>query len=152
GRRRELAELPWVIVDPNTGEEVQAAELPEHRATARLMPDGPARMTTGDRKQPSRVCRVSREHWLAQPWEATTFAVEEWASAWILLRMAAARYALPKRRVSYEGPDDWEAMQVGDVALLTDTELDVVNQVALVEDVWVGGGRPTVDLVLLDEV
>lgn len=141
-----------VMRNIQTGEEVELSPLTEWRATARLSPRAGVVMSGSDMTQPWHSCRVSREHWGDHPWEGTTYAIETWESAWAILRMMAARHALPKRRVSYEGPSEWESMQVGDVVIVYDSEIGVEGRVGLVEDVWVGATRPNADLVLLDEV
>ncbi len=152
GRQLERAETPWKMINPATGEEVEVEEPPEWRYTARLSPRGEAYMIKSDRVQPSRELRVSQEVWGEQPWEGTCYAVEQWSSAWAILRLMAAKHALPKMRVSYEGPSAWEDLQVGDVVIVYDSEIDVNGRVGLIEDVWVGNTRPNIDVVLLDEV
>lgn len=151
GRVLERAESPWVMVNSLTGEEVKVEEQAEYRSTARLTPRGRAHMFTSDRTQPSHELRISQDVWGEQPWEGTCFAIEEWSSAWAILRLMAAKHALPKTRVSYEGPSEWEDIQVGDVVVVYDSEIDVHGRVGLIEDVWVGGTRPNIDVVLLDE-
>lgn len=152
GRQLERAETNWTMINSITGEEVEVEEPPEYAYTARLSPRGEAYMIKSDRVQPSRELRVSQEVWGEQPWEGTCYAVEEWSSAWAILRLMAAKHGLPKMRVSYEGPSAWEDLQVGDVVIVYDSEIDVNGRVGLIEDVWVGNTRPNVDVVLLDEV
>lgn len=63
----------------------------------------------------------------------------------------AARFALPKRRIGYQGGPELEALEVGQVVLLTDGDLFVSDEVAIVWDIVIGGGPQVgLDLVLVD--
>ena len=63
----------------------------------------------------------------------------------------ANRYALPHRRIQYQGGAELEALEIGSVVLLTDTEIYIDAEVALVMEVTAGGGEDvTLELVMVD--
>ncbi len=78
--------------------------------------------------------------------------IEQDATARRALETLAAQLALPPRPASYQLPPQWEdEIDVGDVVTVTDPEVFLVDRVALVDNVEIGGGDLIADLLLLDD-
>ncbi len=77
-----------------------------------------------------------------------TEAIKDPATAQRVLEAQAAMRAIPPESMSYEGGPELEALDRGDVVLVSDSELYFVRRVALVEDVT-PGETVRIDLKLL---
>ncbi len=96
-------------------------------------------------------CRRSQLQFGIKPYTFKAPAVWDDATANLIARDLANRHALPHRRISYVGGPELESLEIGAVVTLTDSELAIPKQPALVFEVTVGDGREVeVDLVLID--
>ncbi|MEO0601126.1 MAG: phage tail protein, partial [Myxococcota bacterium] len=73
------------------------------------------------------------------------------ATATRIAQDVVARQALPQRFVDYSGGPDLEVLEVGQVVTLTDTAVQLDDELALVLDVEVGGPEVLLSLQLLDD-
>lgn len=77
-------------------------------------------------------------------------AVWDHATAELVLRDKVLAHAWPRRRVSYEGGAWLETLTAGDVVAITDPEVHLDEEVALVMEVTPTGDTVDVELLLLD--
>ena len=78
--------------------------------------------------------------------------IEEDATALRTVESWAAQWALPPRPASYQLPVQWETqLEIGDVVLLTDHEVEIVDRVCLVHGITLGAGELLVDLLILED-
>jgi hypothetical protein len=84
------------------------------------------------------------------PYSLTTPALWDPASAAAVLQSMAERWALPKRAVQYEGDQDLRHLEIGDVLVVSDAEVCLEEEVAIVEDLTQGPGVTLLDLTILD--
>ncbi len=84
--------------------------------------------------------------------ESETDFVEQSATAALILEHKAAELALPARPASFQVPPQWEdTLAIGDVIMVTSPEVEAFDRVALVENMDIGNGDPTVDVLVLED-
>ncbi len=73
-------------------------------------------------------------------------------TALLTLEYKALEHALPSLNYSLQGPSSLETeLEVGDVTILNDREVGLVDRVALVDRLTFGGGDTRVDLIVLED-
>lgn len=96
-------------------------------------------------------CRRSQLQYGVKPFTFSTSAVWDDVTASLIAADLANRFALPHRRIQYQGGAELEALEIGSVVLLTDTEIYIDAEVALVMEITAGGGEDvTLELVMVD--
>lgn len=96
-------------------------------------------------------CRISQQVFGVKPFTFTSSAVWSDATATRIARDLANRFALPHRRIGYVGGPTLEALEIGSIVLLNDSELSISDAAAIVFEVTVGNGAQVeIDLVLVD--
>lgn len=96
-------------------------------------------------------CRRSQLQYGVKPFTFSTSAVWDDVTAALIAADIANRYALPHRRIQYQGGAQLEALEIGSVVLLTDAEIYIDAEVALVMEITAGGGEDvTLELVMVD--
>jgi hypothetical protein len=96
-------------------------------------------------------CKVSQGLFGVKPQTFQFPAIWDDATATLVARDLANRFALPHRRISYTGGAALESLTIGDLILLNDSELYISDAPALVFEVNAGGGPGVgIDLVLID--
>lgn len=98
----------------------------------------------------SYLCKLSQQRYGVQRHRLTTTVVVEDATAAAILGNLAQQLCLPRRRVTYSGPPDLEALEVGDVVTLNDAVVHITDQLALVEEIGVEDEMVSLNLLLLD--
>lgn len=98
-----------------------------------------------------RRAEISQRIYGVKPLRIAASAVWTQSTATRIARDQLRQFALPKRQIGYSGGVELEALEPGSIVTVTDSELYLEDQVALVQDVVVGDGSTVdVDLVLLD--
>lgn len=98
----------------------------------------------------SYLCRISIARYGRIERKLSTPLVYDEATARLILRALARRYAVQRRMVTYAVPQELEALLVGDVVTLTDSALYLSSQVALVWSIALGDNGVGLTLLLLD--
>jgi hypothetical protein len=86
----------------------------------------------------------------AAEWAQVCPVVQDDATADRIVEWLAARYATPPTEAAYEGGPELEALQIGDVVVVTDPDIYISRRVALVRDI-LPGEVVRLDLWLLQE-
>lgn len=77
-------------------------------------------------------------------------AVWDHTTADLVLRDLVERHAWPRRRVTYVGGEELEARRQGDIVTITDPDIYLEDEIAIVESVTPSGGSAEIALVLVD--
>ncbi|MBM4368998.1 MAG: hypothetical protein FJ102_22470 [Deltaproteobacteria bacterium] len=103
----------------------------------------------------SPYCDVSQRRLARAPgdrayfdWSGDSLVVYDRSTAQLVLSWMARAHALPRRRVQYQASTEWLWLERGDVVKITDAELHLDAQLALVEEVQ-ADGSDTIGLGLL---
>ena len=86
-----------------------------------------------------------------QPLELAADAVWDPATAVLIAQDIIAAQALPRRYVEYSGGSDLESFEIGDVIVLNDSSVQLLDVVAQVLDVTFGGADVVLSLELFDD-
>jgi len=104
------------------------------------------------------ACAVSRSRYQTvdgdagvRPLELASSALWDRASAVLVLQWLAARHALPKRAVEYDAAPEWEWLPTGSVVSLTDSELHLSDELAIVTKRTVGDTAVGLQCVMIDD-
>ncbi len=103
------------------------------------------------RVQGSYLAKLSRQEYERQPIEIEAPAVWDEATAVRIGHDTIAEQALPRRFVDYTGEIDLEAFEVGNPIILNDTAVELLNVVAVILDMTIGGPEVTLHLELIDD-
>lgn len=107
----------------------------------------------------SYLCAVSQARYRSsrdsgvRPEEITSSVIWDVATADAILAVRARAYALARRTVDYiVSGSEYDDVERGDVVLLTDTEIGIVDQLAIVREVQVdGSGAYGVSLLIIED-
>jgi len=103
-----------------------------------------------DRILPSFIARSSQRVFGVRPLTIDIAQTWQVGTALLVAQSAIGRYAWPKRTMSYQASQQFEALAIGSVVALTDADLHLSGQLAFVYDRVDGGAGVRLDLILLD--
>jgi hypothetical protein len=105
---------------------------------------------TDSRIYASYLCRRSQADYQVRPWRGASGSIWDDTTAGLILQGMAERYAFPKRAARYVGGLELEVLERGDVVLLNDDELHLVDHICLVENRIVSADQVALDLMVID--
>lgn len=108
-------------------------------------------VTTDDRMIGGYRAALSQSIYGRQPLELAADAVWDPATAVLIAQDIIAAQALPRRYVEYSGGSDLESFEIGDVIVLNDSSVQLLDVVAQVLDVTFGGADVVLSLELFDD-
>lgn len=108
-------------------------------------------VTTDDRMVGGYFAALSQSIYGRQSMEIAANSVWDPATAVLIAQDIIAAQALPRRFVEYSGGSDLEAFDIGDVIILNDTSVQLLDVVAQVLDVTFGGANVVLSLEIFDD-
>lgn len=108
-------------------------------------------LTTDSRMLGGYRAALSQSIFKRQPIEITVDSVWDDSTATRIGQDIISEQALPRRFVDYSGGTDLEAFKVGDIVILNDTAVQLIDVVAQIADVTIGGPDIILHFELFDD-
>lgn len=105
---------------------------------------------TDERVFASYLCARSQADFEIRPWNGASKSIWDDATAGLILQGMAERYTYPKRAARYVGGSGLEVLERGQVVIVSDEEVHLDEQIAIVEGITIGGAEVALDLILVD--
>ncbi len=108
-------------------------------------------VTTDSRMVAGYQAALSQSNFGRQPIEIQANSIWDRSTAVLIGRDIIAEQALPRRFIEYSGGTDLESFNIGDIIILNDTKIQLLDVVAQILDITVGGADVLLSFELFDD-